>query len=163
MTRSQDAYLRVHVLGALARRGELPYLSALEEIARRAEHVCVRAEAIRVLGELGAARYLGLLSRAVLEDHATCGPCPSDLPAAEEAAIALSQLGTPEALTALVGGCLTVPDQDLPSWIGDWLGRADDRQEERLMERRGRCWGLCRVHPVDRRLYRRWHDGEEEQ
>src|SRR5207247_2004496 len=128
MARSPDPYLRVHTLGALARRGEATDLRKLEQIAWRGEHVCVRAEAIRVLGELDAARYLGLLRRTLLEDHAMCGRCPSDLPAAEEAAIALSRLGIPEALTALARGCLAVPDQDLSSWIGDWLGRGDDRQ-----------------------------------
>jgi hypothetical protein len=163
MTRSRDPYLRIRALGALARRGEATHLHKLERIAKKAKHVCVRAEAIRVLAELDAASYVGLFRRALLEDHAMCGHCPSDLPAAAEAAIALSRLGTPEALTALVRGCLTVPDQDLQSWIGFWLGQADEPQQERSIACRNRCWGICRDHTLGRCHYRRWHDDDEQE
>jgi HEAT repeat protein len=162
MTRSRDPYLRVRALGALARRGEMGSLKKVQQIARRAEHVCVRAEAIRVLGELDAERYVDLLTRALLEDHAGCGPCPSELSAAAEAAIALSRLGTPEALTALVRGNLTVPDQDLQSWIGDWLGRADEREHEPSIRYRGNAWGICRNDRPSGSLYRCWRDEDEE-
>jgi hypothetical protein len=162
MGTSRDPYLRVHALGALARRGEAMSLRKLEQIARRAEHVCVRAEAIRVLGGLDAARYLPLLSRALLKDHAACGPCPAELPAAEEAAIALSRLDTPEALTALARGCLTVPEHGLQGWIENWLGQTDARQPEESMAYGPRCWGICRAHVVDRCRYRRWHEDDEE-
>jgi HEAT repeat protein len=162
MARSPDPYLRVHALSALAQRGETAALARLEQIATRARHVCVRAEAIRVLGELDAARYLNLLRRALLEDHAMCGPCPSDLPAAEEAAIALCHLGTPEALTAVVHGYLTVPCQDLQTWIGEWLREADERRQGSPIPRRTACWGACRLNPVGRG-YRRWLEEVEEE
>ncbi len=159
MTWSRDPYLRVRALGSLARRGAAASVPKLEQIARNARHVCVRAEAIRVLGELDAAQHLDLLRQALLEEHSRSSHF--DLPAAEEAALALSRLGTPEALTALVCGYLTVPDQDLESWIGSWLSEADEQPLNQPRSPNHDCWGVCGLG-VYHSHYRRWCDDEME-
>jgi HEAT repeat protein len=148
LTWDADPYLALHAAAALVRRGHGSLLPRIEEGARNAEHVCVRAEAVRILGELDAERFLPFLHRSLLEDHEACGLCPYDYPVFEEAAPALARVGTPQALTALIQSYLIAPGlggrgplHNYLSWLlepSDWDG------EERYFLDPGR-WQRCRL------------------
>ncbi|UQA56201.1 HEAT repeat domain-containing protein [Polyangium aurulentum] len=106
-----DPRLRVRALGALARRGHGESLRALVEAARSASEVCVRAEALRRLGALDAARdHFKVFEQALRSDHASDG-AGLHTPAAEQAAIALGAVFGGEALTALMRGYLVAPGE----------------------------------------------------
>jgi HEAT repeat protein len=94
----EDPCLRVRALGALARRGDGASLRSLVEAAESAADGGVRAEAIRRLGALDAARnHFHIFERALQAPHA---------PAIEQAAIALGAVFGVEALAALLRGHL---------------------------------------------------------
>jgi len=94
---------RVRALCALARRGDRGAARALVEAASEDADVLVRAEAIRRLGELDeGAEHLDRFERALRSDHASHGP--EDLPAAEQAALALACAGGEAARSALLRG-----------------------------------------------------------
>jgi hypothetical protein len=94
------APVRLHAAAALVRHGQTSRLQEIVADATKSDDVRVRAEAIRVLGELDAEQNFAILRRAVLEDWEEFDH--SFAPAAEEAALALARLSTPEALTALL-------------------------------------------------------------
>jgi HEAT repeat protein len=99
--------VRLQATAALVRRGEDSRLTEIVREATTAEKVEVRAEALRMLGDLDAAQHFPLLRSALLDDHAVYDQY--HLPAAEEAALALARLGTPAGLAALVRAALTGP------------------------------------------------------
>jgi hypothetical protein len=105
--------VRLLACAALARRGETAYRERLETAARTfrtgpgdwpRDHE--QGLAIRLLGELDAPRYLGLLQAVALqelpEDH---NGSPE-----QEAVFVLAQLATPEAVTTLLRAYLIAPD-----------------------------------------------------
>jgi hypothetical protein len=107
LVRDPHPAVRLHATAAFVRRGEEPRLPEIVQDATAAQEVEVRAEALRMLGELDAAQHFPLLRRALLDDHAEYDR--HYLPAAEEAALALARLGTPEALAALIQAALVGP------------------------------------------------------
>jgi hypothetical protein len=101
-----DPYVRIRAQAALARRGDTPCLSALVA-ALGTTDVHLRAEALRRLGELEAAReHFSVLGCALREDHARGEADEHRTPVAEQAALALGAVFGPEALTALLQGYL---------------------------------------------------------
>jgi hypothetical protein len=66
----------------------------------------VRAEAMRVLGEIDAKAHFKLLRHTLLDDHQEDSMY---FPAAEEAGLALAHLGTPEAMSALIRAYVVAP------------------------------------------------------
>jgi hypothetical protein len=152
LTRDADPYLALHASAALVRRGDDALLPRIEAAAGNAEHVCVRAEAVRILGELDAERFLPLLHRSLLEDHERCGLCPYDYPVFEEAAPALARVGTSRALTALLQGYLIAPGLDgrglMHNYLCWGLGLSDWKEEEPYFVSPGR-WQRCRLEQAE--------------
>jgi HEAT repeat protein len=105
-TRHPEPRLQIRALGALARRGDPDARNALLEWTEGRHAVHERAEAIAVLAEVDAPDYLPLLVKA-LADEERLKPDSRCAPVAEEAALALARLGSPEALTALLRSHLT--------------------------------------------------------
>jgi hypothetical protein len=126
LSRSDEPLLRLQATAALVRRGDDTRLPEIVRDATEAEDACVRGEAVRMLGTLDAAQHLSLLERALWEQSPVFIPEPEDgpsafLPAAEEAALALARLRTPEALTALLQAYLRLPDCGVQWWVDDLL------------------------------------------
>lgn len=121
LARDRKPAVRVLAWEALVRRGYESYLSRIIRTATRARDVQLRAEALRALGELDARRHFAVLRRALLTDHAEI---EYRRPAAEEAALALMRLGTPEALTTLVQAALSGP-RGLWSFLAECLTKMD--------------------------------------
>jgi HEAT repeat protein len=112
--------LRIRALAALARRGDPAARDALLEWAEGPYPLPERAEVISALGELDAAAFLPLLVRGLaleeqVGDRFRCAPV------AEEAALALARLGTPEALTALTRAYLSAETRYLLSALEEYL------------------------------------------
>jgi hypothetical protein len=134
LVRDKAPLVRIEATAVLVRRGEEHLLPSLVREATDAEEVCVRAEALRILGELDAGRHAGLLRRALFEDHgAIDGPYGPSAPAVEEAALVLIELGTPEALTAVIRSYLAVSEWVVCSALERCLealsARLDGREE----------------------------------
>lgn len=106
LARDRSPVVRVVAWSAVARRGDESCVPPLTRIATRARNVRLRAEVLRVLGDVDAARHLHVLQRALLSDHAEVD---RDMPAAREAAAAFIRLGTPEAFTILIRAGLSGP------------------------------------------------------
>jgi HEAT repeat protein len=106
LTRDSSPFVRLHATGALARRGDTAGLAEILREAREAKDVCVRAEAMRVLGEIDAKAHFKLLRHTLLDDHQEDSMY---FPAAEEAGLALAHLGTPEAMSALIRAYVVAP------------------------------------------------------
>jgi hypothetical protein len=112
LPRDRYPYVRLHAAGALARRGDASRLAEILREAREAKDVCVRAEAVRVLGEMDAKAHFSLLRQAFVSDHEEHeypGFGALHTPVAEEAGLALARLGTPEAMTALIQAYVVTP------------------------------------------------------
>jgi hypothetical protein len=110
-TRGDDPYLRLRALASLSRRGDSARLAEIIETASSADHVCERAEALRILGELDASRHRALLHRALMEPKtAVCESGRAGRMAAfHEADRALMRLDQAEALTEVIQGYLALP------------------------------------------------------
>ena len=111
LSRGPNDPVRLHALALLIRHGEKSRLSEIVSDATEANDVRVRAEAVRVLGELDAGRHHPILSQVILEDWEEFDG--RHVPVAEEAAFGLARLGTPEALTAILQASLLGPH---PVW-----------------------------------------------
>jgi HEAT repeat protein len=107
LSRSRHPAVRLHATAALVRRGDDSRLPEITRDATTDADVRARAEALRVLGELDAGRHFELFRHALLHDHESFGTFY--MPAAEEAALALARLATPDALTALIQAALVGP------------------------------------------------------
>jgi hypothetical protein len=107
LSRDENPLIRLQATAALVRRGDATRLDQVIRDATEVNDVLVRAEALQVLGELDAERHVALFRHALLEDHELWDDHYA--PAAEEAAYVLACLGTVEALTALIQGCLVAP------------------------------------------------------
>jgi hypothetical protein len=110
-TRGDDPYLRLRALASLSRRRDSARLAEIIETASSADHVCERAEALRILGELDASRHRALLHRALMEPKtAVCESGRAGRMAAfHEADRALMRLDQAEALTEVIQGYLALP------------------------------------------------------
>ncbi len=107
-----DAFVALRAAAALARLGEKAALARLAHAAEHAPTVCLRAEALRWLGELAPEAHLARLEAALVDDAASYADY--DTPAQEEAAYVLARLATPPAMTALVRGYLAAKSN--PAW-----------------------------------------------
>jgi HEAT repeat protein len=146
LARSDDPFLRLQASVALARHGDAARLPEVVRDAAESADACVRGEAVRALGQLRREEYLPLFRRApwdeqpgyipapdVAEDAPKRSPKAPFIPAAEEAALAIARLGTPEALTALLQGFLFLPETEARWQLEDHLevcrARIDGREE----------------------------------
>jgi HEAT repeat protein len=107
LSRDVNPFVRLQAMAALVRRGDERYSPQIVRDAVEAKAVCVRAEALWILGELDAKQHFDLLRTALLNDHEEFTRC--DAVAAQEAALALVRLGTPEVMTALIRSFLVAP------------------------------------------------------
>jgi hypothetical protein len=105
---SEDPYLRLHALAALSRRGEPARIAEIIHTATTADHLCVRAEALRILAETDARQHRPLLHQAMLEQTARCDR-GGHRAVFEEAWRGLMRLDPPEALTELLQLSLALP------------------------------------------------------
>lgn len=143
-----DALVRVTACGALLRLGDRSTIDGLVEAAENEVDPFARTEALRRLGEEDTERFLPQFRTALLRRASS--PWDVDLPLdgiyADEAAFQLASLGTPEALTALLHGCLLAEDAHSASTWLDYLASAAHRQEGRheLLIPLHREWRLCR-------------------
>jgi hypothetical protein len=149
---SDDPFLRLHAVAALSRRGETSRMGEVVDTVSTADHVCVRAEALRILGELDVRQHRALLHRAVMEEPARFG---SEHPerrmacgraAFEEAGTGLMRLGPPDALTELIQCYLVFPGLHNPHQLSiafQALMKSGEAAEtaDRLFEPR---WRRCR-------------------
>jgi HEAT repeat protein len=144
---SEDPFLRLQATAALASRGDETRLPEVVREATGALDPCVRGEAIRALGQLRRPGYLPIFQNALwqeqpgyvpppdpddeVEDGPSLQPMPC-FPAAEEAGLAISRLGTPEALTELVCGFIYMPNIEarwrLIDHLEEHISRLDGRE-----------------------------------
>jgi len=112
--------LRIRALGGLAPRGEPRALDTLLAHTEGVRPLQERAEAIAVLAEIDAPAHIPLFAHALAreeseDEYLRCAP------AAEEAALALARLATPEALTALLRSYLITEVQCLRMALEEYL------------------------------------------
>jgi hypothetical protein len=125
-----DPRLRVRTQASLVRRGEEARLPEIVREATEAPKVAVRATALAELGRLDAEAHFSLLRHALLHDHPRPRGFASGDEAASAAAVALAWLGTPEAMTALLQGCLSVdPNRIFRFSPGSLLARSARQQD----------------------------------
>jgi hypothetical protein len=125
LSRSSQPFLWLQANGALARRGEREKSAEVARMAVESDDPCVRGEAIRVLGQLGAVEHLDTIRQALwAEDSVYKVEGDAFIPVAEEAALALGRIGTPAALTALIQGFLFLPEHPPAAWVQAAAGRA---------------------------------------
>jgi hypothetical protein len=113
LTESAHGPVRLLACDALVRRGEADYLAPLEVAARTFRtaaddwtHDREQGLALRLLGELDAPKYLGLLQAVALQELSEEDNGSPE----QEAVFALAQLATPEAITTLLRSYLTASD-----------------------------------------------------
>jgi hypothetical protein len=153
-TRRDDPFMRLHALAALSRRGDAGRLAEVVEAAWSAEHVCVRAEALRILGELDATRHRALLHRAMMEPQtARCENGQAGHRAAfNEARRGVMRLDQPEALTELIQCYLAFPGLQNPGEIKRMIetlmnsGEVEELGYPPFEARWGRCRGERALH-----------------
>ncbi|WP_375772157.1 HEAT repeat domain-containing protein [Archangium gephyra] len=103
LLRDPNAMVRLRAAAGLVRQGRPEALRLLQDTARTAPEPWLRAEALRWLGEVDAEASRPLLEQGLFDQ----GRYREDLPlTADEAVLALSRLGTPEALSALLNAHL---------------------------------------------------------
>jgi len=118
-TAHPDVRLQIRAIGSLAKRGDQTSWEKLVGMAEGAPDLRVRGEAVATLGEVYPAGHLSLLFRALeVEERFFDRLCA---PAAEEAALALARLGSPEARTALMHSYLKVDTDYLKAGLEVYL------------------------------------------
>jgi hypothetical protein len=100
LANQDDPIIRTAAHGALARRGNLSSIGILRETVAANAGAYLGGEAIRWLAQADVAAIFDLLLDTV--GSPPRGSCDMPQPPFEEAAVALAQLGTPDALTALL-------------------------------------------------------------
>jgi hypothetical protein len=111
--------MRIRTLGALARRGDLMAWDTLQVEAEGSGSVYERAEIVAMLGELDAAACQPLFQRLLAREERD--PRGLSAPVAEEAALALARLATPETLTVLLNAGLTTSIHSLWAALSEYL------------------------------------------
>lgn len=117
--------LRIRALGGLARRGEPRALDTLLAYTEGQHLLPERAEAMAVLAEIDPSTHLPLFASALAreeseDEYRRCAPV------AEEAALALARLATPDALTPLLRSYLTTKVQCLRIALEEYLSAIVD-------------------------------------
>lgn len=150
---TEHPFNAVHLLAcaALIRRGKAEYLEPLEDAARkfsappwdRFDDHC-QGLALRLLGELDAPRYAGLMTVVISQRL----PYDYNGSPEQEAAFVLAQLATPEAVTTLLRAYVSGPDY-LRRALVEYLPAAVARLEGREMSVANRIpvWRYSRIPP----------------
>ncbi|ATB33660.1 HEAT repeat domain-containing protein [Melittangium boletus] len=131
---SSHPLVRVRAAAGLARAGEASGWESLRHTAREASEPWERAEALRWLGELNAPEHAELLVRGLRDDTWE----KKRWPEADEAAWALFQWGTPEALGALLSAHLSGGTADIDGYLEAHLARQEGRPVKALAPPRTR-------------------------
>ncbi|MET0405280.1 MAG: HEAT repeat domain-containing protein [Cystobacter sp.] len=132
---SEHPLVRVRAAAGLSRRGRQEGAELLRHTAREAEEPWLRAEAVRWLGALDAPGHGALLEESLRDESWE----KKRWPGADEAAWALFQWGSPEALSALLTAHLRGGTADIEDYLEAHLARAEGRPVRELPLPRARA------------------------